>query len=105
MERQEWLEKGRKLFGDNMFEWKFRCPNCGNVQSAEDFRPYQDKGATPEDAYFNCIGRFLDMPVGTFGEGKSPCDYTSGGLLCISPVEVSMEGKLFHVFEFAHAEA
>jgi len=101
MTKEEWLEKGRELFGDNMFDWKFKCPNCGNVQRAEDFRPYKDQGATPEDAYFNCIGRYLPMPVGTLGDGKSPCDYTSGGLLCISPVTVEDGEKTLHVFEFA----
>lgn len=100
--KKEWLKKGKKLFGDDMLKWKFVCPSCGNVQSAMDFKRYKNKGATPSDTYFKCIGRFrkkchkfLD------GGNKKPCDYTSGGLLCISPISVTDEqGEVHSAFEF-----
>lgn len=33
----DWLAEGEKLFGTDPRKWKFKCPNCGHVQSMEDF--------------------------------------------------------------------
>jgi len=102
MTYEEWLAKGKELFGEDMLQWKFVCPNCGHVQCAEDFRKYVPNGAKPDDAHFNCIGRYKGGNVGTLGDGKSPCNYTAGGLFRLSPIIVEMEGK--EVFSFAFAE-
>ena len=95
----EWEETGRRLYGDNRLLWKFRCPSCGNVQCAEDFRQYKVEAA---NTYSNCIGRFDgihgDTPMGTI---PGPCNYASGGLLNINPVCVEIDGKQYFLFAFA----
>lgn len=98
----EWLAEGKRLYGENMLNWRFVCPSCGNIQTAEDFRPYKDRGATPDSARFNCIGRYdghIDVPIGS---KPGPCNYTTGGLFNISPVKViGNDGKEYSSFEFA----
>jgi hypothetical protein len=104
MTKEEWLEKGKELFGDDFFSWKFRCPNCGHIQSIEDFRQYKDQGANPNSAYQVCIGRFMDGDIGELGDGKSPCNYAACGLICLAPIIV-IDGKTeTKAFEFAHDE-
>lgn len=102
--REEWIAEGERLFGDDMMKWRFVCPSCGNVQSVEEFAKYKDKGATPDSAYFNCIGRYDGHGDADMCSGKSPCNYTSGGLFCISPVSVTHNGKTTHIFAFAEVK-
>jgi hypothetical protein len=100
---QEWLDKGKKLFGEDMFQWEFVCPSCGNVQKPEDFRKHESMGATPDTARYNCIGRYdghMDNDAFVSG-GKQPCNYCSGGLININPVVVKTpEGKEIRSFAF-----
>jgi len=98
--QEEWEAEGEKLFGPDKIQWKFVCPNCGNVQCSEDFRKYKDVGATPSDAYFNCIGRFMGPDVGTLGDGKSPCDYSLGGLFILSKIVIRTPYGMQKVFDF-----
>ncbi len=81
--QEQWLEEGRQLFGNDMKQWKFVCPNCGNVQTSQDFR---DRGIDPNGkVFYSCIGRFSNrLERGTIGDNKSPCDYTLGGLFVFS---------------------
>ena len=109
MSREEWLAEGEARFGKDMRNWRFMCPNCGNVQTVNDFLYLRDeleiKAADPEKAYYSCIGRYdtriPDKDVGTIGDGKSPCNYTSGGLFCLAKLIVIMDGKEIPCFEFA----
>ena len=101
MTKEEWLAKGKELFGDDMFQWKFICPNCGHVQSIEDFRQYKDKGANPNSAYQSCIGRYMDGEVGTLGDKKSPCNYAASGLIMLAPIIVVDGDSETHAFAFA----
>jgi len=109
---EEWTSEGRRRFGPDEWDWQFVCPACGHVQAVSDFRQYKDLGATPDDARFNCIGRYK-MKQGkkvkkAFGDGdkkNGPCDYTTGGLLNISPIlVVTKDGKEHPVFDFAPSE-
>ena len=101
----EWSSDGERRFGKDRMKWKFICPNCGNIQSPEDFKKYKDKGAKPDTAYFNCIGRFMDKCEGTMLNNKSPCNYTLGGLInFVKTIVISEDGKETHVFEFAPEE-
>ena len=78
----EWKARGKQLFGDNIFNWKVKCPLCGNIQSPEDFRKFKEKGATPETAIKECIGRYQGGDIGKdLSKTKSPCDYAAFGLL------------------------
>jgi hypothetical protein len=108
--QEEWLAEGRKLFGDDPKDWRFVCPNCGNIQTIGDFMELRKHGIEIKDAqvaYFNCIGRYdTRIPakkIGHIGEGKSPCDYSLGGLIHLHKTVV-IDGDTEHrVFEFAEA--
>lgn len=101
----EWKAEGERRFGPDMMNWRFECPICGNVASVADFRPY--KGATPNSATCECIGRYkAGKPA--FGKirkkGQGPCDYCGYGLFRLSPVRVVQDGgKEIHSFAFAAA--
>lgn len=85
MTKDEWLAEGERLFGKDNKKWKFVCPLCGNIQSAEDFLAI---GVDPDGkVHYSCIGRWTDSD-GTIFNGKSPCNYTCGGFFDLSEVKV-----------------
>lgn len=102
--RDEWYAEGKRLFGDDMMQWRFVCPICGQVQKPEDFRQYAPGGAQPSSAYAECIGRYLHRSVSRSafepkkGDPEKPCDYAAFGLLRVAPVAV--EGYGFPIFDF-----
>ena len=98
---EEWRQKGKELFGDDMMAWRFICPSCGHVQMAEEFQQYMDKGATPDTARFSCIGRYDGHGDVEILSGKSPCNYTGGGLFNLNPVRVLDGDKVISSFAFA----
>src|SRR5690625_4309188 len=82
----EWFAKGVELFGRDMMKWKFECPACGYVASAQD---YKDAKAPGSVVAYSCIGRFVGAKRRAFGDtGPGPCDYAGGGLFNISPIIV-----------------
>ena len=100
---KEWVEKGEKLFGKDMLKWEFVCPGCGHVQKVEDFRQYKDKGAKPDNAYCECIGRYSGGKswMNDKQSKPGPCDYAGYGLLNICPVlVVKDDGKEVSSFAF-----
>ena len=106
MTLEEWETEGERRFGPARIFWGFVCPSCGHVQTPEDFRQYKDKGATPNTAYLNCIGRY-DGKHGAveMGTRPGPCNYTSGGFFNFNPVLVDRPGDPpIHVFAFAEPE-
>ncbi len=99
----EWRAMGRERFGDDMLSWKFVCPSCGHVQTPNDFKPHKDKGADPNSAVCECIGRYTGAKA-PFPEG-GPCDYAGYGLFRLSPLVVVQEdGHESQAFGFAPAE-
>jgi len=100
MTKEEWMAKGTHLFGADPFKWRFVCPSCGHIQTPEDFRPYKDKGASPDTAWFNCIGRYDGHEYVVILSGKSPCNYTGGGLFCFNPIKVVDGDKSVMAFAF-----
>ena len=103
---KEWLDEGKRLFGEDPKLWEFVCPNCKNIQTIGDFIELRNHGIDIEDAqvaYFSCIGRFdtrLEL-VGTIVHVRQPCNYTLGGLLPFcDTVVIDDEGKEHMVFEF-----
>lgn len=97
MTMKEFLEKGNELFGEDKRLWKFVCPACATVISCED---YITHGANDSAIAFNCIGRYMDNCQRAFSEKKiikgEPCDYTTGGLFNISPLEI--DGQRYFKF-------
>ena len=98
LQADEWKAIGVKLYGKSAKDWKFVCPNCGNIQSAQDFIALKEAGIIPETFdiakyfHFSCIGRYDTRikKVGTMSDPTSPCDYTNGGLFCIAKVRVEI---------------
>ncbi len=86
-----------------MKKWKFKCVNCGNIQSYHDFKKLGlDDEKIRGIVYFSCIGRWMDNCKGEIGNGISPCNYTNGGLFDLSELKVVNEaGKKLSAFEFA----
>jgi hypothetical protein len=88
----EWLRRGRELFGKDFMKWRFVCPVCGNVATVEDFQQYKDKGANPNGATCECIGRYSGKGGPAVFEGRKvsakPCEYAGYGLLRLSPVRI-----------------
>ena len=83
--KEEWLAEGKRLFGDRLVDYRFRCPKCGNVASGQEFK---DAGAGPNAMCCECIGRHV--------KGKG-CDWAAYGLFDICTVHVDGQP----VFEFA----
>jgi hypothetical protein len=96
-----WRSEAVRRFGESPSSWKFKCPCCGHVQSMQDFK---DLNIDPNLAYYDCIGRHdgkhFDVLMGT---KPGPCNYTGGGLFCLSPltVEHPKTGEAVRVFDFA----
>lgn len=83
--KEQWLEEGKKRFGDDFESWKFVCPKCGNIAGGFEFK---NAGAEINSIYTECIGRHV--------KGKG-CDWAAYGLFDICTVHV--DGM--PVFEFA----
>ena len=78
--RDEWLALGKKLYGDDVEQWKVRCPMCGHVAKVLDFK---DAGADgPDSAFVECNGRYTGK--GSPKEGDSSgCNWAAYGLFGI----------------------
>jgi len=100
---EEWIEEGKKLFGEGYANWKAVCPVCGHVQSVEDFKLYRDQGATPGSAFQECIGRYCGGRSAMSDKEGQPCDYAAYGLIRLHKTEVVFQDghPAVPVFEFA----
>ena len=87
--KTEWVAEGKRLFGNDYANWRFKCPKCGNVARGSEFR---DVGARPDDMAKCCIGRFVR---------DRGCDWAAFGLFDICKVHVDGQP----VFEFAPNES
>lgn len=99
---EEWRAEGERRFGGDEMAWKWKCPSCGHVASAQD---WQDAGAPVGAVAFSCVGRWKGgRPAKTFRRSGGPCDYAGGGLICINPVIVTVDGhERLNIFEFAES--
>lgn len=107
--KQQWLDTGYKLFGDDTYEWKFKCPACGHIQCADDFADFQDDGAKPDDAFKVCIGKFKKVAQRSGGlqptsNGDRSCTYSADSLIDLCPLRVEGSSGLFSAFAFAGKE-
>jgi len=98
MTRDEWVAEGERRFGPDQMKWRFVCPACGHVATAED---YKRAGASSSVVAFSCIGRWLVRSRDAFGTGPGPCNYAGGGLIGLNPLDV--DGHRY--FDFATTEA
>jgi hypothetical protein len=95
---EQYLAEGESLYGPNRYKWKFRCPSCGHVAAAEDWRA----AGAPENAVaFSCVGRWLPKSEEMLSKAGGPCNYAGGGLFKLNPVIVTDGEKEHSFFEFA----
>ena len=88
----DWLERGKALYGPDMLDWKFVCPVCGHVQT---LREFADGGVDPDYGVCNCASRF---GLG----GNENCQWTTGGALVIGGLYVINRNYIpVLVFDFA----
>jgi hypothetical protein len=85
-----WHADGERRFGPDMLDWRFVCPNCGDVASVREF-PEDSRNAAGAE----CIGRSAP------GRG---CNWAAGGLFA-GPAwvlrTVAGEVRAIPVFRFA----
>ncbi len=80
MTQAEWMEEGKRRFGQDFLNWKFQCPMCGHVASIQDFKV---AGAdNPNCAYQECIGRYTGKDSPKKGD-SSGCNWAAYGLFGI----------------------
>jgi len=91
---EDFMAQATALYGDDPAKWKFKCPRCGEVQSAEDLvAAGVDKDDVQKYMGFSCIGRFTD---------DKGCDWTLGGLFRLHELEiVDEEGNHHPYFDLA----
>lgn len=107
---EEWQAEAKRLFGNDVNKWRFKCPGCGHVQTRQD---YLDMGMGKQcDRYlaFSCIGRFrqtdpmkkdLVVDFGELDKGAG-CHYVGGGLFNVSPVGIETgKDEIRYTFGFA----
>lgn len=90
---EKWISDLKERFGEDSKNWAFKCPNCGNIQTAQDFI---DNGAERHKtfSYYSCIGRYVK---------NKGCNWTLGGLLQMHKTCVLKDGEVFPVFEMAES--
>lgn len=96
----DWLAEAKRLFGDNVHDWKFVCPVCCYVQS---FAQCEAAGMSSDAIAFSCIGRWLGSKREAFTKDSrpGPCNYAGGGLFKLNPVRVVMpDGVHRDTFDF-----
>ena len=89
----DWKQQAKEKFKtDDVKQWKFKCPNCQETQTAQDFITAGVE--SPENKfYYSCIGRWVS---------NRGCNWTLGGLFQIHQTEIITEtGDKVPVFEFA----
>lgn len=97
---EDWQQEGLKLFGtEDVKQWKFVCPGCGNVQSCESL----NKQYTGLEGYFfatifcRCVG-WIDKDAGC----RTALDEKEGAR---SPIKITVDDehglRTFPIFDFA----
>lgn len=93
---EDFKAKATERFGPETHKWKFKCPHCGEAQSAEDLvAAGVDKADVQKYIGFSCIGRFTK---------ERGCDWTLGGFFKIHELEIVTEDGTHHPhFDLAEA--
>ena len=106
MTRDEWLEEGKRRFGDDVEKWRVRCPMCGKVTQVSEFKEAGAKG--PDCAFVECIGRYTGMGTPRKEPDGKGCNWAAYGLFgipCDDKYIVTFEdGKRLEAFPFEDVE-
>lgn len=93
---EEFRKEATERFGVDMRKWKFKCPKCGEPQSAEDLvAAGVDQADIEKYLGFSCVGRFTE---------NKGCNWTLGGLFQIHELEIETDdGEKHPRFDLAEA--
>ena len=96
----EWLAEQTRRFGDDRLDVAFICPACGKRSTVREFK---EAGASPDDSYCNCIGRFTGKgsPEESDGTGCNWAAYGLFGTLGKGDTVTTEDGKTVGVFRLA----
>ncbi len=94
--KQAYYAEGVRRFGQDPLNWKYICPVCGHIASAQN---YLNAGAPLTAIAFSCIGRWTNASQSIFDKNSNktgPCNYSGGGLFDFNPVEIEDLGNYFN---------
>ena len=103
--RDELHAEATAAFGDKPIDWKFRCPNCGDVANGRDFIDAGVVEKLVERVGQECIGRHLGA-LGSPSTNTRGCNWAAYGLLpgpwrVVIPAEGDRAEKVIFSFELA----
>ena len=101
---KDFIKEAESLYGKAAKKWKFICPVCDTIQSAEDLiAAGVDKAKVKNYIGFSCIGRWTGAGSHLESKGKGKgCDWTLGGFFHAHTLEIEYaEGKKQASFELA----
>jgi hypothetical protein len=101
--QEQLLTEAAERFGPDAKGWKFRCPQCGDEATPQDFI---DAGADPGRCGQDCIGRVTGALVKAGASNKRGCDWAAYGLLrgpweIVLPVEGDKPERFMWAFALA----
>ncbi len=99
-EYAEWKKEIEKRFGDNILDWKFKCPACGKITSGAEMK---EIGAKANDLPQKCIGNFKGQGEPDPENNKNGCNWKAYGLFQIGNTVIK-DGKEISVFPLADME-
>lgn len=107
LSKEEWLEKGKELYGEDTEDWKFKCSNCGRIQSGNSIREQMEKGEKSQRWGMLKKGDDFDPATSCFSPS---CNWVSNGLFSTGilviydsskPHDANLLKNCTHVFPFA----
>lgn len=104
----EWLDEGKRLFGEDVTKWRFKCPMCGKAYSVQEFIDVGGKNG-PNGACRECIGRYMGAGSPGAADGNPDgCNWAAYGLFGIpndkGRLILASDGYVVEAFDFDRSE-
>ena len=107
LSKEDWLKKGEELYGKDGNEWKFKCSNCGRIQSSKSIKEQMDRGEKSQRWGMLKKGEDFDPSTSCFSPS---CNWVSNGLFSsgilviidsTKPHDANLKKNCTYVFPFA----
>jgi hypothetical protein len=98
---KEWKKIITERFGEDILDWKFRCPACGKITSGKEFKEAE---AEANDIFQKCIGNFTGQGEPDPGNNQNGCNWKAYGLFKLGDVVITDDGKEIDVFPIADGD-
>lgn len=93
---KEWKKIIIERFGEDIVNWRFKCPACGKITSGKEFK---EAGAEPKDIYQKCIGNFKGQGEPDPENNQNGCNWKAYGLFRFGDVVITDDGQEIAVFQ------